>query len=116
MLQFAGVAKSMKPQDIINFIFFPVVNEGCRVVKEKIVDKASDLDVASVMAMGFPAPRGGLIFWGDGLGASKICSELQKLAAALPPVAGFFEPCDYLKQCAASGSKLSDGPGSRSRL
>lgn len=115
-LQFAAFVKGMKPQDIINFIFFPVVNEGCRVVKEKIVDKASDLDVASVMAMGFPAARGGLIFWGDFVGAKQICSELNKFAAALPSVAGFFEPCDYLKQCAASGCKLADGPGARARL
>ncbi len=34
-----------------------VVNEGCRVVAEGIVDKAADLDVASVMAMGFPAVK-----------------------------------------------------------
>ena len=115
-LQFAAFAKGMKPQDIINFIFFPVVNEGCRVVKERIVDKASDLDVASVMAMGFPAARGGLIFWGDFVGAKNICSELEKYAAALPTVASFFKPCDYLKQCAASGSTLADGPGARARL
>ena len=45
------------PQDIIEFIFFPVVNEGCRVISESIVDKPADLDVATVMAMGFPAYR-----------------------------------------------------------
>lgn len=49
-------------QDIIEFLFFPVVNEGCRVVAEGIVDKAADLDVATVMAMGFPPYR--WVFWG----------------------------------------------------
>jgi hypothetical protein len=34
-----------------------VVNEGCRVVSEGIVDKPADMDVASVMAMGFPAVK-----------------------------------------------------------
>jgi hypothetical protein len=33
-VQYAGLLKAMKPQDIINFIFFPVVNEGCRVIAE----------------------------------------------------------------------------------
>ena len=47
----------MTPQDIIEFIFFPVVNEGCRVIEEGIVDKPADLDVATVLAMGFPAYR-----------------------------------------------------------
>lgn len=60
--QEAGLFKGGKPpamsaQDIIEFIFFPVVNEGCRVVAEGIVDKPADLDVATVLSMGFPAYR-----------------------------------------------------------
>lgn len=47
----------LTPQEVIEFIMFPVVNEGCRVVSEGVVDKAADLDVASVMAMGFPPYR-----------------------------------------------------------
>jgi enoyl-CoA hydratase/3-hydroxyacyl-CoA dehydrogenase len=83
-----------------------------------VVDKPSDLDVASVMAMGFPAPRGGLIFWADLVGAKNIVSALEGWAAALPPAAGFFAPCEYLKRCAAEGRKLSEGPAgtARSRL
>jgi enoyl-CoA hydratase/3-hydroxyacyl-CoA dehydrogenase len=54
---FGGKPPKMSPQEIIEFIFFPVVNEGCRVVAEGIVDKAADLDVATVMAMGFPPYR-----------------------------------------------------------
>jgi hypothetical protein len=37
-----------------------------------IVDKAADLDVAMVMGMGFPAFRGGLIFWADLVGAGAL--------------------------------------------
>jgi hypothetical protein len=36
-----------------------------------IVEKAADLDVAMVMGMGFPAFRGGLIFWADLVGAGE---------------------------------------------
>lgn len=62
-MQAAGLMKAdskppkMSPQDIIEFIFFPVVNEGCRVISEGIVDKPADLDVATVLSMGFPAYR-----------------------------------------------------------
>lgn len=115
-MQYAAVVKAMKPADIINFVFFPVLNEGCRVIAEGIVDKPADLDVASVMAMGFPAPRGGLVFWGDSIGAKAVCDTLRGLAAALPPVAGFFEPCEYLVQCAESGRKLGQGPQGRPKM
>ena len=38
-------------------IFFPVVNEACRVLAEGIAVKAADLDIAAVMGMGFPPYR-----------------------------------------------------------
>jgi len=44
-------------KDIVEMIFFPVVNEACRVLDEGIAVKASDLDIASIMGMGFPAYR-----------------------------------------------------------
>ena len=44
-------------KDIVEMIMFPVVNESCRVLAEKIVVQASDLDIASVLGMGFPPYR-----------------------------------------------------------
>ncbi|KAH7666712.1 3-hydroxyacyl-CoA dehydrogenase protein [Dioscorea alata] len=41
-------------KDIIEMVFLPCVNEACRILDEKIAVKASDLDIASVMGMGFP--------------------------------------------------------------
>lgn len=79
----------------MEFIFFPVVNEGCRVIEEGIVDKPADLDVASVMAMGFPPHRGGLIKWADLVGPSYVVDRLNAWAAQFEPagLAGFFKPC-----------------------
>lgn len=44
-------------KDIVEMIFFPVVNEACRVLAEGIAVKPADLDIASVMGMGFPPYR-----------------------------------------------------------
>lgn len=44
-------------------LLFPLCARS--VISEGIVDKPADLDVATVMSMGFPAWRGGLNFWGD---------------------------------------------------
>ena len=44
-------------KDIVEMIFFPVVNEACRVLSEGIAVKAADLDIAAVMGMGFPPYR-----------------------------------------------------------
>ena len=108
---------SMSSQDIVEFILFPVVNEGCRIVAEGIVDKPGDLDVSIVFGMGFPPYRGGPIKWADLVGASRIVSRLEGWARQFPSQAGFFKPCDYLKKCASSGAPLSGGiSASGSRL
>jgi enoyl-CoA hydratase/3-hydroxyacyl-CoA dehydrogenase len=57
LLQAGSPAPKLSDADLLDFIFFPVVNEGCRVVEEGVVDKPADLDVATVLAMGFPPVR-----------------------------------------------------------
>ncbi|CAL5058887.1 unnamed protein product [Urochloa decumbens] len=91
-------------QDILEMIFFPVVNEACRVMDENVVIRASDLDIASVLGMGFPKYRGGLIFWADTVGAPYIHSRLSKWAEIY---GAFFKPSSYLGRRAKSGIPLS---------
>ena len=61
---------------IIEMVFFPVVNEACRVLDEGI--KAADLDISGVMGMGFPPYRGGIMFWADTFGSKYIYSKLEE--------------------------------------
>ncbi|CAL5022655.1 unnamed protein product [Urochloa decumbens] len=91
-------------QDILEMIFFPVVNEACRVMDENVVIRASDLDIASILGMGFPKYRGGLIFWADTVGAPYIHSRLSKWAEIY---GAFFKPSSYLGRRAKSGMPLS---------
>lgn len=106
------------PQDVVEFIFFPVINEACRVIEEGIVDKPADLDVATVMAMGFPPYRGGLVFWGDLVGAGHIVKRLEQWEAQMQGkgLGGFFKPCAYLKRAAVEGTKLSAGRVKNARM
>lgn len=98
---------SLPEKDIIEMIFFPVVNEACRVLAEGIAVKASDLDIAGVMGMGFPPYRGGVLFWADMLGSKYIYSRLEKWSKQY---GGFFTPCAYMAEKAAKGAPLSSGP------
>ncbi|KAL3641917.1 hypothetical protein CASFOL_012732 [Castilleja foliolosa] len=94
----------LSDKDIVEMIFFPVVNEACRVLAEGIAVKAADLDVSAVMGMGFPPYRGGIMFWADSLGSKYICSKLQEWSNSY---GGFFKPCSYLAERAAKGAPLS---------
>jgi len=44
-------------EEIVEMVFFGVVNEACRVLDEDVVVRSADLDIASVLGMGFPAYR-----------------------------------------------------------
>eukprot|EP00252_Welwitschia_mirabilis_P015102 TRINITY_DN33253_c0_g1_i1.p1 TRINITY_DN33253_c0_g1~~TRINITY_DN33253_c0_g1_i1.p1 ORF type:complete len:724 (-),score=145.86 TRINITY_DN33253_c0_g1_i1:411-2582(-) len=105
-----GEPITVSDQDILEMIFFPIVNEACRVLHEGIAVQASDLDVCSVLGMGFPAYRGGLVFWADTVGAQHICSRLETFYKTY---GGFFKPCEFLEQRAASGTPLSASDATR---
>ncbi|KAJ6319051.1 hypothetical protein OIU76_014405 [Salix suchowensis] len=91
-------------KDIVEMIFFPVVNEACRVFAEGIAVKAADLDIASVMGMGFPPYRGGIMFWADSFGSKYIYSRLEEWSKTYGE---FFEPCAFLAERSAKGAPLS---------
>ncbi|KAJ8766238.1 hypothetical protein K2173_022297 [Erythroxylum novogranatense] len=94
----------LSEKDIVEMAFFPVVNEACRVLDEGIAVKAADLDIASIMGMGFPPFRGGVFFWADSLGSKYIYSRLEEWSRAY---GGFFKPCAYLAERASRGALLS---------
>lgn len=91
-------------KDIVEMVFFPVINEACRVLGEGIAVKASDLDIASIFGMGFPPYRGGIMYWADSIGAKRIHAKLSEWATKYGQ---FFRPCSYLTERAAAGVPLS---------
>ncbi|KAG6664262.1 glyoxysomal fatty acid beta-oxidation multifunctional protein MFP-a-like isoform X1 [Carya illinoinensis] len=94
----------LSDNEIVEMIFFPVVNEACRVLAEGIAVKAADLDIAAVMGMGFPPYRGGIMFWADSLGSTYIYSRLEEWSKMYGE---FFKPCAYLAERASKGAPLS---------
>ncbi|KAJ0981277.1 hypothetical protein J5N97_009532 [Dioscorea zingiberensis] len=94
----------LSEKDIVEMLFFPAINEACRVLDEGIASKASDLDIASIMGMGFPAFSGGAMFWADSLGANYIYTRLETWTKKY---CDFFKPSSYLAERAANGLPLS---------
>ncbi|KAI5680469.1 hypothetical protein M9H77_01696 [Catharanthus roseus] len=95
--------KELFDEDIVEMVLFPVVNEACRLIADGIALKSSDLDVASVMGMGFPRYRGGVIFWADTIGSTYICLRLEHWSTKFGE---YFKPCAYLVQRASKGYSL----------
>jgi len=100
----SGKPISVSDQEIVEMVFFPVVNEACRVMDEGVVVRASDLDIASVLGMSFPSYRGGIVFWADSVGSGYIFTKLKKWAELY---GSFFKPSGFLEERAMKGMPLS---------
>ena len=58
-----------------------MVNEGARILDEGIASRAIDIDVIFVNGFGWPAWRGGPMFWADRMGLKTVRDKLAHYAA-----------------------------------
>jgi 3-hydroxyacyl-CoA dehydrogenase len=60
-------------------LFHPLVNEGAKELEEGIALRAGDIDVVWVNGYGFPAHRGGPMFWGESDGLERVVATARML-------------------------------------
>ncbi len=89
-------------EEIVYRLLFPMVLEATRLLEEGIARSPGDIDLASIYALGFPAWRGGLLWWVDTLGVRKLLDRLASWAALGPRM----EPTPMLLEMARSGRKF----------
>ncbi|MFP3616394.1 3-hydroxyacyl-CoA dehydrogenase, partial [Paraburkholderia sp. SIMBA_050] len=51
--------------EIVERLVFALVNEGAKILEEKIASKASDIDMVYLTGYGFPLWRGGPMLYAD---------------------------------------------------
>lgn len=61
-------------------LFLPMVNEAAYIFADRIVDKASTVDIGMIYGTGFPPFRGGLCKWADQEGLDRIAERLNNFA------------------------------------
>lgn len=68
--------REISSSEIIERMLYPMVNEGFRILEEKIATRASDIDVVWTNGYGFPIAKGGPMFWAGLEGLDKIAERL----------------------------------------
>jgi 3-hydroxyacyl-CoA dehydrogenase len=77
-----GIPRRQIPDDeITRRCLSALVNEGARILEEGLVARASDLDVIWVQGYGFPARRGGPMYWAEVFGLGRILETVEQLHA-----------------------------------
>jgi 3-hydroxyacyl-CoA dehydrogenase len=64
--------RTIPDQEIVERCIYALINEGAKVLEEGIAQRAVDIDVIYLTGYGFPAYRGGPMFYADTVGLKKI--------------------------------------------
>jgi 3-hydroxyacyl-CoA dehydrogenase len=97
--------RQIDDQEILERCLYPMVNEGAKILEERIASRGSDIDVVWVYGYGWPVYRGGPMFWADTVGLPEIVERLEAYEARLGPD---WTPSPLLKRLAAEGGRLSE--------
>jgi 3-hydroxyacyl-CoA dehydrogenase len=82
------------PEEIAERLVMRMVNEAFYTIEEGIVQCPEDIDVATVLGIGFPDFRGGLMRFAHDLHRDQVLARLDRLAAEYGER---FVPCQMLR-------------------
>ena len=96
-----GITRKPVPDaEILDRLLHPLVNEGARVLQERVAMRSGDIDVVFVNGYGFPAYKGGPMYWAEQVGFDRIIATMRRLA---PTHGSRWQPAPLLLGLAESG-------------
>jgi 3-hydroxyacyl-CoA dehydrogenase len=87
-------------EEILQRLLYPMVNEGAKILEEKLAIRASDIDVIWVYGYGWPVYRGGPMFWADSLGLKAVRDRMLEFRRQHGDV---WKPAALLDRLASEG-------------
>jgi len=97
-------ANQMSQEEIIEICIYPMINEAVKILEENKAQRPSDIDVVWLNGYGWPADKGGPMFYGDMVGAQAVLDVMEKLGAEDPE----FAPAELLRDLARNGGKFTE--------
>jgi 3-hydroxyacyl-CoA dehydrogenase len=103
----AGIARrNIAPEEIVDRCLFALVNEGAKLLGEGFALRAVDIDIVYLNGYGFPAWRGGPMFYADTVGLQKVLARIREFEARH----GYdlWSPAPLLQRLAEDGRTFAD--------
>jgi 3-hydroxyacyl-CoA dehydrogenase len=76
--------RKIADDEILQRCLYPLINEGAAILAEGHAYRASDIDIVWRDGYGFPAYRGGPMFYADTVGLKEIVAKLEVFAKTAP--------------------------------
>jgi 3-hydroxyacyl-CoA dehydrogenase len=61
-------------------MLYPMINEGARILEEGIASRPGDIDVIWIYGYGWPAWRGGPMWYAEHVGKKRVAERLEHYA------------------------------------
>ena len=99
--------RNVGAEEIVERCIYALINEGARIIEDGIAQRSSDIDVVYLNGYGFPAYRGGPMFFADNAGLQNIVRALERIAAQPGSDLGVWTPAPLLTRLAHQGQTFS---------
>jgi 3-hydroxyacyl-CoA dehydrogenase len=97
-------SRSFSPEEIVERCMLAMINEGALLLEEGIAIRPVDIDVVYLNGYGFPAHRGGPMFYADTLGLAHVVARIEALGAEHGQ--DLWTPAPLLARLAAEGKNF----------
>ena len=98
----AGIERhDITDEEILQRCLYSMINEGARILSEKIADRPEDIDTIWLHGYGFPASRGGPMRYADEVGLRRVLATIVIFQEKFGPA--FWIPAPLLSELAAQG-------------
>jgi 3-hydroxyacyl-CoA dehydrogenase len=102
----AGVPqRKISTEEITDRCLYALVNEGARILEEGYAVRASDIDIIYLNGYGFPAYRGGPMWYADAIGLKQVYERISEFERQHGQI---WEPAPLLKRLAEQGKTFAD--------
>jgi 3-hydroxyacyl-CoA dehydrogenase len=97
--------RKISAEEIVDRCVYALVNEGARILEEGFASRAVDIDIIYVNGYGFPAYRGGPMWYADTVGLKRVYDRVRQFQEQHGEI---WEPAPLLKQLAEQGKTFAE--------
>jgi 3-hydroxyacyl-CoA dehydrogenase len=97
--------RAITEEEIIERTQYALINEGAKILEEGIALRAVDIDIIYINGYGYPAWRGGPLWYADTVGLKKVYDRVSQFHQQLGEL---WEPAPLLKRLAEAGKTFAD--------
>jgi 3-hydroxyacyl-CoA dehydrogenase len=102
----AGIPqRNISAEEMVDRCVYALVNEGARILEEGFALRAVDIDIIYINGYGFPAYRGGPMWYADTVGLKKVYDRVVEFEKQHGEV---WQPAPLLKHLAEQGKTFAE--------